>query len=64
MILAFKRGELEHFVQLQKERAENSANLVFLTFIFGSKIKEIRSKTLEKEVLRKKAMVHLNDFSF
>ena len=64
MILAFKRGELEHFVQLQKERAENSANFVFLTFIFGSKIKEIRSKTLEKEVLRKKAMAHLNDFSF
>ena len=64
MILASKREKLESFAQLQKARAENSANFVFFTFIFGSKIKEIRSKTLEKEVLRKKTMTHLNDFNF
>ena len=35
-------------VSLQKDRAENCANFVFLTFIFGSKIKEMRSITCEK----------------
>ena len=64
MILASKREKLESFAQLQKARAENSANFVFLTSIFGSKIKEIRSKTLEKEVLRKKTMAYLNDLGF
>ena len=64
MILASKREKLESFAQLQKARAENLANFIFFTFIFGSKIKEVRSKTLEKEVLRKKTMTHLNDFTF
>ena len=45
-----KRGELEHFVQLQKEKAENSAKFVFLTFVFRSKIKEVRPITLEKKL--------------
>ena len=36
------------FCSLQKERAEKSANFLFLIFIFGSKTKEIRPKTLGK----------------
>ena len=50
MILAFKRVELDHFVQLQKEKAENSANFVFITFVFRSKIKEVRPITLEEKL--------------
>ena len=51
------------FCSLQKERAEKSANFLFLILIFGSKTREIRSKTQEKS-LKKQTMAHLDDFSF
>ena len=45
------------FYSLQKERAEKSANFLFLIFIFGPKTKEIRSKTLEKKP-KKQTLAH------
>ena len=45
---SFKMKGARKFCSLQKERAEKSANFLFLIFKFGSKTKEIWSKTLKK----------------
>ena len=51
MILAFKRGELEHFFQLQKEKAENSADF-FLNFCISIKNKGSTAYNTRKKTLK------------
>jgi len=44
----FLTGGARKFCPLQNEKAEKCANFLSLVSIFGSKIREIPSKTLEK----------------